>query len=579
MDEPKTDKDWLQLELRLSQLFSSAPLAPALSLEHGPEEELSAGRALAAQRMMEAVRDPAKHIILYGERGIGKTSLSNTFWRGPDIMQRPTFTARVQAYPSDKFSSLWKRALDELKTAGQSYCRELSADHDYISPDIIRRELQKMDRNAKPLIIIDEFDLLRRREARESTANLLKTLHDCAMNVTILLIGVAEDVGELITDHQSLRRALLPVKLERMSTTDLGEIFDERIRLIPLTASCGARSKIVNLACGLPYFIQILGKYAAQNAIRNRRLQIVTQDIDAAIKKFVVESEPSFADGYRRATESRQVENIFREVILACAITPTDRDGFFKSSDVVKLLNTILSEKNRKYIHIQQHLSQFTSEKRGNILIRRSADTSYKYRFLDATMQSFIIMKAILDGIVPTSLSKIFPQFFNGDSRDLGDPRYTDEVCAPSEDKVGTPQHTAQDSTEMALERSVIPLDRKSVPGASAESGSAPTLESARSSDTVVRGDTAGAPEEPGLERSSESARSSETIVRGDTAGAPAEPGSERPSESARSSETIMRGDTAGASAEPGLERPLELARSFEANVIPTKWLFRKLFE
>ena len=525
MDAPKTDRDWLQLELRLGQLFSSAPLAPALSLEHGPEEELSAGRAAVAQRMMEAVRDPAKHIILYGERGIGKTSLSNTFWRGPDIMQRPTFTARVQAYPSDKFSSLWKRALDELRTTGQSYCRELRADHNDISPDIIRRELQKMDRNAKPLIIIDEFDLLRRREARESTANLLKTLHDCAINVTILLIGVAEDVGELITDHQSLRRALLPVKLERMNTTELEEILDERVRLIPLTISFDARSKIISLACGLPYYIQILGKYAAQSAIRNRRVRILIQDVDAAVEKFVVESEPSFLDGYRRATESRQADNLFREVILACAITPTDSDGFFRSSDVIQTLNLMSSEKHRESIHIQQHLSQFISEKRGNILIRRGADTSHKYRFADATMQSFIIMKAIIDGIVPDHLGEVFRHFSTKESRDLGDSLDTEKVCAGPEGEEATQQQTGQHPAEIGTERLVIPLDRAAAAGASAESESEPTSESMISSEIIVHEEAAGIPVGSGSEPTS------------------------------------------------------ELARSFEANVIPSKSLFRKLFE
>ncbi len=86
-------------------------------------------------------------------------------------------------------------------------------------------------------MIVDEFDLLRVKEARELTANLIKSLHDYGSNVTVILIGVAENVDELLINHQSLRRVLSFVKLARMSTNDLNDILDSRLRLTPLTLS------------------------------------------------------------------------------------------------------------------------------------------------------------------------------------------------------------------------------------------------------------------------------------------------------------------------------------------------------
>jgi Cdc6-like AAA superfamily ATPase len=404
MDEPKTTNDWRQLELEMGRLFSAAPFSPVGSLDHGPRQELYPGRAVEMHLMMHAVRDPAKHILLYGERSLGKTSLSNTFWRNLSTSGQPVLAARVQAYPFDNFSSLWSRALEEFHTVFRRYNQEICSNFAHVSPDIVRREFQKLPAHLGAIMIVDEFDLLRSREARELTANLLKSLHDHAINVTVLLIGVAENIEELIINHQSLRRVLTLVKLERMNIIDLHEILDSRLRLTPLRISDVARSEIVTLSCGLPYYVQTLGRFATQNAIKNQRVRVETEDVNAAIENFLEECGNSFTNDYHRATESRRENNIFQEVILACAITPSDSGGVFKPAEVIKNLKLIDPGKFHHHARVQQYLSQFILERRGKILIRSGIKADYRYRFSDALMQPFIVMRAIKDTMIDQSL-------------------------------------------------------------------------------------------------------------------------------------------------------------------------------
>jgi len=409
MDEPKTNNDWLQLEVDVGRLFSGAPLSPIGSRGHGPIEGLYPGRASEVSRMMNAVRDPAKHILLYGERGLGKTSLSNTFWRKDRTFDHPILAARVQAYPFDDFSSLWSRALEEFRTVFRIYSTEIRSDFAHVSPDIVRREFEKIPPHLGAIMIVDEFDLMRAPEARELTANLLKSLHDHAINVTVLLIGVAEDVEGLLINHQSLRRVLCLVELERMNTIDLNDILDSRLRLTPLSLSDDARSEIVALSCGLPYYVQILGGFATQNAIRDRRIQVQIKDVNAAIDNFIIESGQSFAADYRRATSSRQANNIFHEVILASALARSDASGSFRPSEVVKVLNLIEPGKVQHHLHVQQYLAQFILERRGKILIRTGRKGEYQYRFSDALMRPFIVMRAIKDDSLRSLLSHSDP--------------------------------------------------------------------------------------------------------------------------------------------------------------------------
>lgn len=404
MGEPKTDIDWHLLERDVGRLFSAAPLSAVGSLGLGPRDELYLGRGNEVRLMVHAVQDPAKHILLYGERGLGKTSLANTFWRINNTVNNPFLAARVQVYPFDDFSSLWLRALEEFHNVFRHHSTELRANFTHVTPDIVRNEFQKLPTHLGAIIIVDEFDLLRNTEARELTANLLKSLHDHAINVTVLLIGVAENVEELIINHQSLRRVLSLVKLERMSATDLQAILDSRLRLTPLKISAEACSEIVILSCGLPYYTQTLGRLATLNAIEHKKLEVQIADVNAAIENFLMESGQSFADDYRRATESRSASNIFREVLLASALVPSDPSGLFEAAEVCKMLNMISAGNNYHQARVQQYLAQFITERRGQVLIRSGMQSDYRYRFADALMQPFIVIKAIKDAMIDEEL-------------------------------------------------------------------------------------------------------------------------------------------------------------------------------
>lgn len=392
----KTENEWLALEWEVGSLFSGAPVA---------EEEMFAGRTPEVSRMLEAVLDRAKHVVLFGERGVGKTSIANVFWKRYNKALQTIIAARVQADPSDSFSSLWIKAIEELKAVGAATGRSdlipLQTEYDQVNPDIIRRELQKCRPNAIPIIIIDEFDKLRDSDARELTAHVIKALYDNAdtINTTIIIVGVAEDIRELVEDHKSLTRALTEIKMERMRSPELNEVLDKRLRLTPVTISGDARWTVVTLSRGMPYYVQMLGKYSSLNTVRRRKLKIELEDVESAMDRLIIDSGQSFQDDYRHAVHSNQSDNLFKEVLLSCSLAPTDESGFFTPTNVIEPLNSILHERKR-HAHFDRHLREFISEKRGHILIRRGDERQYRFRFHDPMMQPYVILKGIRDGMI-----------------------------------------------------------------------------------------------------------------------------------------------------------------------------------
>ncbi len=400
---PVSDDEWTHLEFEISALFDGAPI---------DEEDLFAGRSTEVRRILETVLSRSKHVVLFGERGVGKTSLSNIFWKRFNKTLRSFVVARVQAGPQDKFSSLWTRALEELNAAGIAAGKAEYVNFEFgyetITPSQVRRELQKCGANALPIIIIDEYNEVKDSETKRLTANLIKEFYDFSITTTVIIVGVAENISELIEDHASIGRAIVQIPLNRMSSSELKEIIQKRISRTVMEFTADAVWTIVSLSRGLPYFTQTLSKHAALHAITDRRTKITNDDVEASMAKFIEDAEKGFQESYRIATRSNQ-ENFFEQSLLACALAKTDDEGFFTANDVVEPYSAILKEKKR-IAHFDKHLRRFSSDEGGNILKKRGGDRQQTFRFSDPMMQPYVIIRGIQSKMIDDTAKGVLLQ-------------------------------------------------------------------------------------------------------------------------------------------------------------------------
>ena len=105
--KPKSAEDWATLRAEITEAFS--PGAPV------QERDLFSGRASQIASLEDAVNQRGRHAIVYGERGVGKTSLANVLAL---VMHRPNkelVYVRVNADPTDTFVSLWKKVSARVK--------------------------------------------------------------------------------------------------------------------------------------------------------------------------------------------------------------------------------------------------------------------------------------------------------------------------------------------------------------------------------------------------------------------------------------------------------------------------------
>lgn len=377
---PKT-----QRLMMVAQAFR--PAAPVDDLE------LFAGREAQRQDVIAAVSQTGYHVALYGERGVGKTSLAKilvVIIDATDVLKMQA--AMVNCNTDDNFESLWT-----------SIFRELGKDIEDFTPEGIRYQLERLD--APALIVIDELDRLEDDEALTLLADTIKTLSDHAVPSTIVLVGVANSIDDLIGEHQSIIRNLAQIEMPRMRRDELQAILAKGCEHARIGIAAEASKRIVGLSEGLPHYTHLLGFRAAERAVQDDREEITPEDVETAIPKAV--AGHTMQSHYLKAIRSSQPGNLYREVLLACAVAPKDDLGYFTSGQIRDPLE-IIAGRRLEIPAFSQHLKEFLDPLRGTGLQRIGKPRAYSYRFSDPMAQPYIIMVSLTEGLItPEQLAEL----------------------------------------------------------------------------------------------------------------------------------------------------------------------------
>lgn len=364
--------------------------------------QLFAGRLEQVLDVVTAIRQRGQHVIIYGERGVGKTSLANILEEvlGGGRDGHP-LVARVNCGTNDSFASLWKNALREIDRSGDTGELELPR----LTPEEVRYRLETVPPGS--LIVIDELDRLEDGEALSLLADTVKTLSDHSTPVTLVLIGVADSVDDLIGDHRSVERALNQIQMPRMSLDELREIIDKGLDALGIGAEGQSRERIAALSEGLPFYTHLLALHACQRSIADDRTAIRDVDITSAIDLAVQKAQHSIRSDYQRATRSPRQESLFEEVLLACALAPKDDLGYFTASGVRRPMSFITG---RPYDipSFARHLNRFTEASRGGVLQKVGEPRRYFYRFANPLLQPFVILNGIAKDLISEDALRTF---------------------------------------------------------------------------------------------------------------------------------------------------------------------------
>lgn len=306
------------------------------------DRRMFAGRITILSRLIEIIEDRLSHVVIFGERGIGKTSLLHIL---SDLAEESRYLVlHGTCGAGSRFDEMFRRLLEGIPLlylknvspsgpeveSGANFASRLPAgafDARELS------DLLSQIAGIRVLIILDEYDRLENEQFRQYTAELIKNLSDRAAPVQLVIAGVSSNLHELIGYIPSIRRNVIGLPLPHLT-------FEETESLVALGDSAAGVSfepegvrMIHSLANGSPYITRLICHHASGIAIDHSRTNVVMDDIVASLDRMVEEAEGRLA--YGPAQRVRRLEIADRGAVLgSIARVASTPDGWFSRSDL-----------------------------------------------------------------------------------------------------------------------------------------------------------------------------------------------------------------------------------------------------
>ncbi len=257
---------------RLNSTLS--PSNPIDSIEHlhGRHDEVGdIEKALAMQ---------GRHVFIFGDRGVGKSSLAATVAHKLQSSERAPLA--VSGSPTDTFSSIIKSILietthfdrykdirkNEEASVGLNKFIQLKANSTESLNHINDREFSigeatealrdVADRFPNLVIVVDEFDRIASSNERDKFADLLKQLGDSKIAIRFIFTGIAQSLDELMSAHGSAIRQLHTKELARLSWDGRWDIALSAADAFGLSIPEDVCIRLAQISDGYPYYVHLI---------------------------------------------------------------------------------------------------------------------------------------------------------------------------------------------------------------------------------------------------------------------------------------------------------------------------------
>ena len=318
-------------------------LADALSASQPvTSRERLAGRHDTLAALIAAIEQQRAHVVLYGERGIGKTSLIHVFAETAREARYLVLygSCGVEANFDDMFRTFTSQIPLLYHARISPTADEMEHNHSFaellgegpVDPRELADLFQKIV-GTRVIIVLDEYDRAADPAFRRDVAELIKNLSDRAARVQLVLTGVASNLDELIGFTPSIRRNIVGLAVGPMTESELSEILVRAEEATGLSFASAARALILRMSGGSPYLARLLGNRAAGRALDDRRQTVSEADVIAGTEAVLAEWNAGLPRRVQSQLQRPEVRAAWGVLIAAARASGTP-DGWFGVHDV-----------------------------------------------------------------------------------------------------------------------------------------------------------------------------------------------------------------------------------------------------
>lgn len=292
--------------------------------------ELFKGRSEIIRKIVTELQSPGRHIILFGDRGVGKTSLANLtgfyaeFRSDRTLVHRCTTTSTFDTICADLLRKIGIHHVPVSKTIecqgtmeldlsainislGLTSTEELQALQPFLlTPNLVAEHIA--DRQL--LVILDEYDRVESSATNVAISDLIKHLSDAGASTRLMIVGVSESVETLIGNHPSIARNIAQVHLQRMRPNELRPILVDGFQQLDITYDDSVLDSIIATSDGFPHFAHLLGLKICE-VLADRLYEsddpskkVSEQCLSAALERAIEGTQESLRLAYQKATET-----------------------------------------------------------------------------------------------------------------------------------------------------------------------------------------------------------------------------------------------------------------------------------
>ncbi len=393
---------YLDFIAKLDQTFT--PFAPV------ELPDFFVGRQKEVNSLIRELSAPGRQVAIYGDRGVGKTSLALLCWYFAKRSEEATYFVRCtkdSTYQS-VFSEVLRRAAVTHLPAARETARTKRAGIQARGISLGGSRVERMTERAingayevspgllldvfkdtNGLIVLDEFDRVEDDETHVKVAESLKHFSDSRSTTKFLIVGVAETLSQLLRKHESLTRCVAEIKLDRMFEDELKDILETGCQRLGIRFDPDVAQKIVRLSDGYAHYTHLLARYATlaavdESGVSEGELVIGQGAYLTGLRDAIENAEQRLRETYEKAIiPLKGKTQLFQYAVWAVAMA---EDVEVHIASIAEHISQISGETAKPQGCIY-HLGKLVSEDRGQILVR--VREGY-YKFSDPLMRAYV---------------------------------------------------------------------------------------------------------------------------------------------------------------------------------------------
>lgn len=372
------------------------------------------GRQAKLLTIRRALNSPGKHVFVFGDRGVGKTSLAKTaaqvhLARDDKL---PVFACQSDTNLSDLTEAICREIIKTNNAAFAEQQRNNLLDTKLPQPiysinikninDSIEhiRSLLRPEIVPINLVVIDEFDQILADREKKNVADLIKQLSDQNIPLRLILCGIGRSLEELIGVHLSTDRYLATVALETIPHDARWQIIDSAAQHFQVKFDRDSIIRIGQISDGYPYYVHLIGEKIFWELFDDETnvTEVSSDHYDRGLKAAIEEAQTSLKQAYDMATQKFGNSEDYEEVLWSVA------DGHLlrrQVSDIFDQSYRAVMDQREERVRLSkdqfyQRMNKLKQETHGSVLI---GNRQGWYSFSENVLRGYVRLRAERAGV------------------------------------------------------------------------------------------------------------------------------------------------------------------------------------